>query len=276
VTRLFGAALAEANPLIVETIGRNLRLLQERDGTIVGRAAVANTGVAYEERVYFSVDGAITSGGLRAGEVNGIVGILTGQPVRAARDLAIPDVSPAELARWASEQALMIAKDPPPAERFESDASTIWRCGGDPGPLEVARDVERPLTVGELRDWSLKRTQIILCMDLWNIPDPKYGMHVLPDVLVVRGGLGTLVSTPGRQSVVWPPYRSPDHPGRWRYLMAGLSGCIVLEVAEAWGCDVEQLLAAAVREENGYTVGTLNGEEWTSDDVIILDRTKIV
>jgi hypothetical protein len=87
----------------------NLRVLRERDGTAVGRACIAigvGTGRTLGRRA--GIGGAVTIGGLKSTRLQGIVGVLTGTSERAARDMAMPVVSPETLSAWATEQASLV------------------------------------------------------------------------------------------------------------------------------------------------------------------------
>jgi hypothetical protein len=114
---------AVPDPARAKLLTRNLRALHSEDGSVVGRACVVPHG--------FDPDGVITVGGLWAGGLTGIAGILQGRSKRAARDLAEIIVPPAELARWATEQSTLVAdvfKDP---LKLAECAGVIHLCGGD-------------------------------------------------------------------------------------------------------------------------------------------------
>lgn len=76
----------------VAELGRNLRMLKDEQGTIVGRAALS----IRSHSLHFHSDsdddfmtGIVTVGGLRSTRLSGVPGVMVGEPMRAARDDAV-------------------------------------------------------------------------------------------------------------------------------------------------------------------------------------------
>ena len=111
-----------------------MRPLVGTDGSILGRAFISPL------RYSFSDDGGwVTIAGLRASRMRNVQGILLGEAITAARDLANPLVSKEVLAQWASEQAQLICDSVPDEECQAKSAEVVLECGGNIGSLKIIR-----------------------------------------------------------------------------------------------------------------------------------------
>jgi hypothetical protein len=107
-------------------------------------------------------DGVIAVGGLRAGGLTGIAGILRGRSKRAARDIAEIVVPATELARWATEQSRLVADVFKKPEDLASCAGVIHLCGGDATALPLVRLGTSWLSTSELANRKGLPSELIL------------------------------------------------------------------------------------------------------------------
>lgn len=125
------------NPAAMDKMGRNLRILQNSMGEVVGRACIDI------QRRFNSTNedvmlGMLSTGGMFTGWAKSMAGILTASPLTMVRHSTCPDVDPATLAQWASEQALLWHRESLSEEDKHWVAERVVRYGGDVGALPVA------------------------------------------------------------------------------------------------------------------------------------------
>jgi hypothetical protein len=121
--------LGESLGWFSEECGPLLRKLRDSKGNVLGRASIGGS----QYRL-----GLITVGGLVVGHLNYAAGIFQGLTTKIARDAAEILVGRPLLARWASQQAVLIhrkLRDPWVELDFSND---VIHCGGDPGLLPIA------------------------------------------------------------------------------------------------------------------------------------------
>lgn len=154
---------AERSPL-----GDNGRELHSSEGKIAGRALldpIDHNG------------GVLVIGGFSAGYLKGVTGVLFGSPLTASRHRGTPGVSAESLAAWASEQANLLVGKLFPAREYEA-AAIVQACGGDTGPLPIARTRDGWLNKEELSSWLKRQDEILLRLD--SVTGDRAGSHKRP------------------------------------------------------------------------------------------------
>lgn len=174
----------------------NLTIIEDADGHVVGRAAMGT-------ELYATDVGAVVEGGLRVIGLKQIAGILTGRVERISRDAATPQISRAELSRWASHQATLIAKQDLDERQRRAAAWAIYLCGGDPGDLPVAESANGPLTYDELIEWARGRKQVLVVGEMLYDAYAHAEIELLPDTIATPINLNHLFLQ-GRQFSEWP------------------------------------------------------------------------
>lgn len=97
--------LAKEKLDMYELLRSNITLIQEEDGTVVGRACLL---VDEKWRRRNTIRGMVTIDGFETTELRGIIGVLKGSTEKASRDVAIPILSQTALDRWVVEQTKLI------------------------------------------------------------------------------------------------------------------------------------------------------------------------
>lgn len=111
-----------------------MQAIEGEDGLVFGRAYISPSQYS------FSADGGwITISGLRAGRLHNVKGILLGEATTAARDSAQPLATKEALAKWATNQAKLIAASVKDEERQARSAEVVLECGGDIGKLKFVK-----------------------------------------------------------------------------------------------------------------------------------------
>jgi hypothetical protein len=206
-----------------------------------------------------------------------IIGIMVGTSVRATRDIAVPVVSPEELARWATEQAqLAIGTRMMEVERSEL-AEFICACGGDTGKLPIGWGESGPMTIGEVKDWARPFKEIILTSHYDLRPPSKDSkeLQLRPNVLVItdatyRYYLINDAYTEDR----WPSSQPLGSLNGTQVKENTIKGHIIRTLAETWGTTVEKVLEASVGGDNKNVVVANRGEKEVAAEVEVIKRPK--
>lgn len=111
-----------------------IRPLVTADGQVVGRAFIEPDRYSWREG-----GGWVTVAGLRANQLRNVQGILLGEADTASRDVATPLADADTLARWATEQAELLAEHVLDEERQAKTAEIVLECGGNVGALKIVK-----------------------------------------------------------------------------------------------------------------------------------------
>lgn len=263
---------------------RNLRLLEEHDGTVVGRASVSvyeyeESGKRSKSRLmrFSGRDGVVVVGGLRASRIQNISGIFIGLPERAARDHAIPVVSSDILEKWATKQASLVHGVTNDCETQAEIAETILVLKGNTGKLAVAQTASGWVS----QDYIATQEQpdeIVLVQDATVNLIQHYGrtkeFALLPNVFAVAKGTPVILdSMSSRYLPHWPPNVSinSNKPGPRAGTLAGL---VIEALARAWDCSIEDVIDASEFSNDEIQIdreiAVADGEIVTSDHVDVI------
>ncbi|WP_296581673.1 ATP-binding protein [Xanthobacter sp.] len=111
-----------------------IRPLVDAAGNVLGRAFIEPDQFSWR-----TAGGWVTVAGLRANRLRHVQGILLGEPDTASRDAATPLADADTLARWATEQATLIAAHIRDEERQAKTAEIVLECGGEIGDLKIVK-----------------------------------------------------------------------------------------------------------------------------------------
>lgn len=138
--RIYGrsrcAVIDDKQSKTIELLAQNMRTVEDSQGNVVLRASLYyDDKIPIHDHLNLS-EGMLTIGGLNAGEIRGLVGIVKGYSVNASRNYGMPIVSDKDIAKWASEQSQMLAESwLDPTIQMQS-ATVVCRLGGRTGDLK--------------------------------------------------------------------------------------------------------------------------------------------
>jgi Histidine kinase-, DNA gyrase B-, and HSP90-like ATPase len=217
----------------------NLEIVHGEDGKVLGRACI----FASEQRRYLheAAMGFVTVGGLTSTELTGIAGILTGSPIRASRDAAIPHLAGTSLAGWATGQATLLTPRLDGSIQLDC-ASVICALGGSTEQLKVARSRDGLLNVDEIASWADNKAEVYVLQDAgyFNLSKKTNNLELSDNVLVTDTGIPGILQTEGSWWIDWPKTRSE------RFHSRTLVGAVVRGLAAGWGCDPEDVWRASL------------------------------
>lgn len=138
--RIYGksrcAVIDDKQSKTIDLLAQNMRTAKDAQGNVVLRASLF-----YDDR--FPIhdhlnlsEGMLTIGGLNAGEIRGIVGIVKGYSVNASRNYGMPLVSDKDIAKWATEQSQLLGESWLNPTIQMQCATIVCRLGGNTGDLK--------------------------------------------------------------------------------------------------------------------------------------------
>jgi histidine kinase/DNA gyrase B/HSP90-like ATPase len=248
-----------------------LRTLKDADGNIFGRAKISGRAPSY----WGADPGWVTVSGLRANRLANVDGILAGEAITVARDLAIPIVPKEVLASWATEQAMLILNARLEDETKARAAEIVLECGGEIGRLPIVKWAGQWLNSEEFAaKISDKRELFISFEGDFDYDEDEDGMHprdfknffkVSDDIILVPRFEGNIVSGKGFN---WPNCLFEDRAREGR-LAALVERIIetswsrqyetyseVVAVGTVHGDEVKREVTVVVREEASYLEST--------------------
>ncbi len=203
------------------------RVLRGPDGQALGRAVILDDELFWIGPTQSRL-GTFTIGGLRAkNALHGFAGILVGFSGRAARDWAYPAASPAILAAWASEQALLLHDNIRDTNLLLTCAAAVAVYGGNPGSLPIAMRGKELIDCETLGKWTDAPSEVLLRQ----YRPRHYGLEEDEDVVTYPN----VLSTYELGSIL--PWASSSL-GEW----------IKVSLAMAWGCSPQKILAKRLYE----------------------------
>jgi len=252
------------DPSALDRLAKNLRILRNPGGQVVGRACVSPAVRAPGQMM--PLMGGVTAGGFVSDEVQHIQGILVGETRRTARNKAEPIVDLTELARWADEQAALVGGLSGDAETLLHDcAAVIWCCGGDTGPLPIVETADGLLTFGDVARWGDAPDEVVAieCAALWHLRRAGAHASLGRNVVATYHGSPLLIWSYGP----WPTARDKAPYSGSIGWADTLLGAFMEALAKAWGVSLADVLdASELREGRVREVGKIGDapfSEWS-------------
>jgi hypothetical protein len=181
-----------------------------------------------------------TVSGLRASRIRHVQGVLLGEATTVARNIAVPSVGAKPLARWASEQATLIAQNVADEMIQAKSAEVVLQCGGDVDALKIVKWGANWLNAAELEERLRSSQQFIVNFRGGFWYDQKEDRRILPadfheffneaDIASVTSHHGGIVSSGGDWR--WP--KATERQG------SNLEAFVRSVVARTWGKDFEE------------------------------------
>ncbi len=237
------------------------------DGQVAGRLAMA----VPDEQSRLRHRAVITVGGLRAASVSSVMGVLRGQPHRAARDAAYPDV-PDEVAQdWACRQASLLPDETRSPLHRVARAQLLGHFCAPITELPLCITAEGALTCDELADWAKSRSSVVLDLPsvvtigcgedgtlrtfVQRAPAKLDPVELSDNVVLVESSPVWVEAGFNRyrdSGLIWPRFQVEalegvphDRQRWWSYWSRTAVGWVVAAVAQGWGTDVARVIAEA-------------------------------
>jgi hypothetical protein len=217
-----------------------MQQIEGANGKVFGRAFISPSQYAF-----FSTDekGWVTISGLRAGRLYNLEGILLGEAVTAARDAAQPIATAEALARWASNQANLIATTVKNEERQARSAEVVLECGGKIGDLKFVKWGIDWLSTTEFEERLRSSTEIAISFDgEFHYDEDQDDVHpkefredfeISEDIAIVLKHDGGILKTSNRawpRSVTGLPKRSDSNVAEYARTV----------IRRVWGDDLKE------------------------------------
>lgn len=240
---------------IVEKYGPKLRTIYSSNGIAVGRACLIDDEGVGVTRYDVNDTSIVTAGPCRtSSSMRGVIGLFMGAPRRAARDHALPIITPDDIAQWASQEAQRVAGViEVPAEWCTHIGDAVIALGGNPGPLPVWCAGGEYVNFEQLTSWIAGRNSL-------TVVDPMYAtvsigleeqeIEVADDVVLVESGYRPAVY--GREAE-WPTHNRDEFSSAGFFLRA---------VERAWPeCVADHLHTVLQKERRPLVIGRHEGKE---------------
>jgi hypothetical protein len=208
--------------------------ITSNSGEWLGRAALARS-----HRSVFVSEACIvvSDGGIRGGTIEGLVGIVRGEPLRATRDVARPIGDVSAYSRWATEQCQLLKEFDVSGSAQTHAALTAIALGGDPGPLALVESKDGFLDKSALAAWIAARRRFVLVSDspISGLRYDRYhssrialevdvlAIDQSPRFFIVNALTGTVDAWPNRR-------------------LMGMSEYVMTLAAELWDVPVESII----------------------------------
>ncbi|MFD1142159.1 ATP-binding protein [Larkinella insperata] len=237
----------------------NIRLIKNENGETIGRAFLCkNDFFVFDSDL---THGIIAVGGIRSNRMNGIGGILLGESINAARDLAIPIANGLPLQKWATEQAELLSKLKHHFDEYDllNFSNIITKLGGDVKDLPICFLNERAISSQELLAYLINEDS-----DNVTILENKIDQSIIPESLKlfrIHNNLTTSIvkAKTGLESISWPANNTID------WYLSQLEGLFAQILLVAWNISEfdEVVVKAGLLHKNNKLTITLtdnNGE----------------
>ena len=285
IKRLIGGScykeLTEAQKKIVTEISKNMDLIKETDGKIVGRAFIYKEEYDSKEES-LPLNGLVTVGGLRTSGLSGIIGILIGTSERASRDLAIPIITPKKLSEWSTSQASLLSKHNLDEENQIECSSVIRRCGGSTSNLKIAFHKSGAVTYQQLKDIvSVNKYEeyfVIQDAKVSNYErDKNCNIDFFENVFWVDvGSPGIFQVRDINHYMEWPNIKNKTK--QYWFANTTLEGLITEALSAVWNCTIDEIIESSdiSSDEKKYEaiVGYVAGQPVVLDNIDMMRKPK--
>lgn len=229
---------------IVDCIKDNIRTVTNKDGETLLRACILPHEMLekYNRHSRFN-QGVVTVGGFRASSTSSIIGILKGNSLTIARDLAIPQICKDDVSSWATEQAVLACKTFKSPEEQIDCARIVRALGGDTSDLFITLGVTGWLNQHAILNLSNLPDEILLAHEY----DYRLKNEILGDIKLNNN---VFVCTHGAPIFLsnrfifhdWPniePSKKEDK--KILYYKKSIEGLIIELLAKYWSTSFEDV-----------------------------------
>ncbi len=271
--------LGKAQKQLLMKLSKNITLLKDDDGRIVGRLCLYKGGLKKEEG--FSIEGKVTIGGMQSSGLSGLLGILVGKSDRASRDVGVPIISTAKIKKWASDQANLLPKlnlD----YNTEIECASVIRClGGSTLTLKIAYHKQGLINYEELKT-IIRKTNYDSYLVVQDAAISNYErdnnckINFFDNVIWIAMGIpGVLQTRNSNHYIDWPEDNSVNE--EW-FHSKSLEGLTTEAFSEVWKKNIDDIrkISDESSDEKSYeaSVGIVDGKQVIIDNLNIIRKIK--
>lgn len=256
--------LERKNSHALKIIVNHMNLIEEA-GKIVGRAALYK-----EEYTHFydSIRGIITVGGITTTSLTGIIGILLGNNIGAARNAALPIVSCDCISNWSTTQASLLKKSNLPDSTQAECASIIRRLYGNTLDLHIAFHRKRGISYNELihliQQSDYNEYMIVHDASIHIIERASNEQIAFYDnVIWVGMGVPAILQSNHDLDWIWPTEKHD-------FMTQSLEMLVIKAFSEVWNIDMKRLKSKGEKKYVRKAIGTYQNGQIVYDDVYLL------
>jgi hypothetical protein len=271
--------LGKTEKQLLIKLSKNMTLLKEDDGRIVGRLFLYKEDHKKEDR--FSIEGKVTIGGMCSSGLTGLLGVLVGKSNRASRDVGVPIVSTAKIKEWVSNQSNLLSKLNLDYNTEIACAGVVRCLGGNTSNLKIAHHKRGILNYEELKIIISETnfdSYLVVQDAAINIyeSDNNCKIDFLDNVIWVSMGTPGILQTRSVDLYIdWPKHESPIE--EW-FHSRSLEGMTTEAFSEVWQLNIDKIrqLSNESSDKKSYeaSVGTVDGKQAIIDHLNIIRRTK--
>jgi len=284
IKRLIGASyyneLTKAQKQVITEISKNMNIIEDSDGKIVGRAFLYKE--EYKQKEIFSLNGLVTVGGLRSSELSGIIGILIGTSDRASRDIGVPIINHEKLSEWSTSQANLLSKLNL-NEEIQIDCSSLIRlCGGNTSNLKIAFHKSGAITYQQFKDIiSENKYKIYFVIHDAAVSNYERENNCKIDFIenafwVMKGSPVILQTRNMYHYIPWPTIEKKTK--EYWFGNETLDGLITEALSTVWNCSTDEIIESSEisSDEKEYEaiVGSVAGQPVVFDHIDIMKKPK--
>lgn len=270
--------LGKKDKQFLTKISKNMSLLKEDDGSIVGRLLLYKE--EHKKDKIISNEGVVTIGGMKSSGLTGLLGILIGKSERASRDIGIPIVSQSKLKEWATNQAVLLSKLSLDSETEIECASVVRCCGGNTSALKIAYHKSGIINFERLKEIIRKNNFedyfVVQDAAINNFEKDNGKIIFLDNVFWVSMGTPGILQTRDIDHFIsWPEFGG--YSKRW-FQSRSLEGLTTEAFSEIWDNSIDDILACSDEssDEKSYkaSVGIVDGKQAIIDHLNIIRKPK--
>jgi hypothetical protein len=271
--------LSKTEKLLLARISKNMSLVKEDDGKIVGRLALYKEEHKKEEKI--SIEGKVTIGGMRSSGLSGLLGILVGKSDRASRDVGVPIASSTKIIEWATNQAYFLSKMKLEVNT-EIECASVIRClGGNTSSLKIAFHKSGIVNYEELKaiisksnydSYLVVQDAGITNYERENNCKISFFDHVFWVDMSIHW---VLMSRDIEHLIFWPKNENPKE--KW-FRSRSLQGLTFEAFSEIWKKNLDSILKisdlSTDEKSHKASIGTVNGKQIVIEDLDIIRKFK--
>lgn len=276
--RIYGRSrckiMNEQQKRTIDLLAENMRVVNDDSGIPIARIALFLDEEYYIYNQSSLSNGVITIGGLNAGVIRGLVGIVKGYSLNASRNYGMPIVSDVKIAEWATSQAELLVNSSL-SDKIKTDcAGIVCQLGGDTRDLKCFESKDGYLSCPELINLvRTKNLQKCIYLSSSSISlefkrrNEKRAFTAGDNVFWGKSGMVSVLCNAHffDYSIKWPNEKLDD--------IGSITKLFQRTLAKAWNVSIEELLENAKISDDSKRIQANIGK--IGDDVATYDFVDI-